>query len=147
MLQRRCRAGFVVLLRACRRPTCYASRVLAAPPDRLEVAVKHLLLALALTLVAGPLVAGQAQAISRYTSTSMSCARVQATIQREGAVIMRWSSPRSGAPLFGRFVTWNENCGNRMRPQRAFIPAADTQSCPVLECQRWDPEDGFLFLR
>jgi len=109
--------------------------------------VKHLLPALALALVASQLMAGPAQAINRYTSTSMSCARVQATIEREGAAIMRWASPRTGAPLFGRFVTWRENCGNRMLPQRSFIPASDTDSCPVLECQRYDPEDDFFLFR
>ena len=54
---------------------------------------KTVWLALALTLL--PL---QAQAISRYNSTSMSCAQVRATVRAEGAVIMRWRSSRSGVP-------------------------------------------------
>ncbi|MBX3570483.1 MAG: hypothetical protein KF914_20655 [Rhizobiaceae bacterium] len=104
--------------------------------------MKHLLLALVLTLVAG-----EAHAINRYTSTSMSCERIQATIAREGAAIMRYKSLRSGVPLYGRFVTWREECGNRMLPQRTFIPSSDTPKCPVLECQRFDPDDALIFFR
>lgn len=93
------------------------------------------------------LVAGEAHAINRYTSTSMNCNNIRATIAREGAAIMRYTSPRTGVPLYGRFVTPREQCGNRMAPQRAYIPASDTDSCPVLECQRFDPDEQFLLMR
>ena len=60
--------------------------------------MKSLLLALCLSLLAA-----EAQAISRYNSTSMSCDEVQARVYGEGAVILRYRSRRDPSlPLYGR---------------------------------------------
>lgn len=99
--------------------------------------MKRMLIALPLVLAAA-----DAGAISRYTSTSMSCARVHATIQREGAAIMRYRSTRNPAlPLYGRFVAGNGWCEADELAQSTTIPAADTKQCRVLECQHVDLED------
>ncbi|WP_442582742.1 hypothetical protein ACSBOB_12675 [Mesorhizobium sp. ASY16-5R] len=104
--------------------------------------MKTVLLAVALTLVTG-----EAFAISRYNSMSMSCGEVQARIDREGAAIMRYRS-RSGAPLYGRYVSDIRFCPSSMRPEYRYIPSADTSQCQVLECQYFDlDDDPFLFGR
>lgn len=104
--------------------------------------MKTVLLAVALTLVTG-----EALAISRYNSMGMSCDEVQARIDREGAVIMRYRS-RSGAPLYGRYVSDIRFCPSSTRPEFRYIPSADVGQCPVLECQYYDLDDDlFIFGR
>jgi hypothetical protein len=95
-------------------------------------------LALAVTLL--PL---QAQAISRYNSTSMSCAQVRGTILAEGEVIMRWRSSR-GIQRYGRFVAHDGFCPTAEIAEWSYIPSADRQSCPVWECKQYSPEDDFF---
>ena len=63
--------------------------------------MKPLLLALCFSLAAA-----EAQAISRYNSSSMSCAEVQATVRGEGAAILRYRSTRNPSlQLYGRYVS------------------------------------------
>ena len=51
------------------------------------------------------LLAAEASAINRYQTTSMSCAKIKAILNNEGAAILRWQSTRNpGLPLYGRFV-------------------------------------------
>ena len=89
-----------------------------------------------------------AQAISRYTSTSMSCDKVQATLSREGAAIMRYTSTRvAGMPLYGRYVSDRRFCKSDETTSRVSIPAADTKSCAVRECKLIDRDYGTIFLR
>jgi hypothetical protein len=87
----------------------------------------------------------EAEAISRYNSTSMSCAQIQATIRSEGAAIMRWRSPQSGVQRYNRFVAHGGFCPTAERAERAFIPSADRQSCPVWECRQYSPDDRDFF--
>ena len=77
----------------------------------------------------------QAQAISRYTSTSMSCDEVKATIKREGAAIMQYQSKRvAGLPLYNRYVRDRTFCPGDQTTQTTYIPAAGGKSCPVRKC-------------
>lgn len=92
------------------------------------------------------LLSAEAHAISRYTSTSMSCDRVRATVRAEGAVILRWQG-NSGAPRFGRFVAHGGFCESGTRAETSYVPASDRRSCPVYECKYWSPDDDFLFRR
>lgn len=80
------------------------------------------------------LFAGEAHAISRYTTTGMNCAAIQAALQREGAAILQWRSAR-GLPLYGRFVSDRRYCQMEERAEIAHVPAADG-SCPVRRCAR-----------
>jgi hypothetical protein len=94
------------------------------------------------------LVSVEAHAISRYNSTSLSCGEARAIIRDEGAAIMRWTSTRNpGLPLYGRFVYHDGFCPESYRAETSFIPTADRNSCPVLECKPFSPEDDFRFFR
>jgi hypothetical protein len=82
------------------------------------------------------LLAGEAHAVSRYTTANMNCASIQAALQREGAAILHWSSSRNpGLPLYGRFVANRRYCQMAERAEIAHVPAADG-SCPVRRCAR-----------
>jgi hypothetical protein len=88
-------------------------------------------IAIALSLV---LTAAQASAISRYDIGNMSCSKVQATIQSEGAAILRYRSPRTGTTLHNRFVSNRRYCGSGEAAIRASVPTSDRASCPVSKC-------------
>ena len=90
------------------------------------------------------LVSFEAQAISRYNSTSMSCDRIRATVRSEGAVILRWQG-RSGAPRYGRFVAHGGFCESGTRAETSYVPSSDRRSCPVRECKYWSPDDDFIW--
>lgn len=94
--------------------------------------MKTVLLTACLTLVAA-----EAQAISRYDPTRMSCGKVQATIARQGAVILRYQSRRvPGLPLYDRYVQSQQFCTMGEVRTRAYVPSADAKSCPVYICKR-----------
>ncbi len=98
----------------------------------MKTVVKSILIATCLTLVAA-----EAQAISRYDPTRMSCDRVQGTIARQGAVILRYQSRRvPGLPLFDRYVASQQFCNIGEVRKRAYVPSADADSCPVYLCKR-----------
>lgn len=92
------------------------------------------------------LLATEAQAISRYNSTSMSCDSVRAALRSEGAAILRWRS-KSGVQRYGRFVVDGRFCESGTRAEITYVPSKDRQSCPVRECKYWDPEDDFIWWR
>lgn len=97
-----------------------------------------------LTALALLLVSLEAQAISRYNSTSMSCGEIKATVRAEGAVILRWRGNR-GIQRYGRFVAHGGFCESSTRAETSYVPASDRKSCPVYECKYYDPDDEFLF--
>jgi hypothetical protein len=90
------------------------------------------------------LVSFEAQAISRYNSTSMSCGEIKATVRAEGAVILRWRG-NSGIQRFGRFVAHTGFCSGGERAEISYVPSADRRSCSVRECKYWDPDDDIIF--
>lgn len=73
-----------------------------------------------------------AMADPAYTITNMSCSKVQATVQSNGSVILRWRS-KSGAPLYDRFVSDRRFCYSGEVITFASVPAAD-KSCNVKKC-------------
>jgi len=75
-----------------------------------------------------------AQAINRYTSTSMTCSGVAAAINRDGAAIMRYTS-KSGALRYDRYVRNRNFCQPNETTQRAYIPTSDLSACPVNRCK------------
>jgi hypothetical protein len=78
------------------------------------------------------LVSNEAQAISRYNSTNMSCDEVRATIAGDGEAIMHYRSRRDPSlQLYGRYVRNRLFCKHDEIAERKYIPAADTRSCPV----------------
>ena len=104
--------------------------------------MKRAIIVTALLLAAVP-----SHAISRYTSTSMGCAEVRATIWADGAAIMRYNSTRNPRlPLYNRYVRNDLFCGHDEYAKTVFIPAADTRQCPVYECEKVEIDD-FPFFR
>ena len=89
--------------------------------------MRKLLLAGAMMLAAFPAVAEPT-----YTISNMSCANVQAAVQGNGSVILRWRS-RSGMPLYGRYVSDRRFCRSGEIITFASVPAAD-RSCSVKKC-------------
>jgi hypothetical protein len=82
------------------------------------------------------LVSAEALAISRYSSQSMTCERIQTAIEREGAAILRYGSTRTpGLPLYDRYVANGTYCGYGESAETTSIPASDTHSCLVLVCK------------
>lgn len=80
-------------------------------------------------------VSGEAQAISRYNATSMSCGTIRAKVESEGAAIFRWKQPPN-IDRFDRLVAHTGYClwGELATP--TDIPSADNKHCMVLNCQR-----------
>ncbi len=95
-------------------------------------AVRSTILAVAAGL---SLLAVEAHAISRYTSTSMTCSKVKAIISRDGAAIMQHRSPRTGLPLYDRYVKNRLFCPGGQTTDRAYIPTSDLPACPVNRCE------------
>lgn len=87
-------------------------------------------------------VATEAQALGRFSSDRMACARVQQTIRADGAAIVSYTSRRSN-PLYDRFVRNAQFCQGGEVTETVYIVAADTQSCPVLHCQEYEPPFDF----
>ena len=88
-------------------------------------------------IVAALLLAGEAWAISRYQTTSMNCARVQAALKSEGAAILRYPAPDNPSlQLYDRYVYDGRMCSQSQRAVTKQVPAADTKSCAVRKCQR-----------
>ena len=70
-----------------------------------------------------------------YNPTKMLCADLKQTIFKEGAVILRWTSPTAGVPRYGRYVSNSAFCnmGDRARPN--LVPTKDKKSCGVSDCR------------
>ena len=78
--------------------------------------------------------ATEASAISRYMSTSMTCAEVQARIGHEGAVILQHRSPRTGIVLYDRYVKNRLFCPAGQTTEWKSVPTSDRPSCRVYRC-------------
>jgi hypothetical protein len=100
-----------------------------------------LTIALAAMTLAAP-----AHAISRYNSQGMSCNAVQAAVQREGEVILRWRSARNPTlPLYDRYVSGGRFCAVGEVAVGSSVPTRDDRSCYVLKCSSYEREDVFPF--
>jgi hypothetical protein len=85
---------------------------------------------------------GEAEAISRYVTTSMSCDAVQSRVAGEGAAILRYQSTRNPSlPLYGRYVSDNRFCEYGEVSVPAYVPTNDVRSCRVNKCERPDYDD------
>jgi len=84
------------------------------------------------------LLASEALAISRYQTTSMSCARVQAAVNADGQAILRYPAPDNPSlVLYDRYVRDSTQCTSRsQRAELQSVPAADTPKCRVRKCVR-----------
>jgi hypothetical protein len=93
--------------------------------------MKRLIVASLLVLAAFP-----AHAISRYNSMGMSCAAAQDHIAREGAVILRYRSPRHpNLTLYNRYVVDARFCALGEGTVVDAVPTRDNPQCVVLMCR------------
>ncbi|HEY6630850.1 MAG TPA: hypothetical protein VIZ90_05310 [Rhizobiaceae bacterium] len=88
-------------------------------------------------IVAVLVLAGEAWAIERYQTTSMSCARVQAALNSDGQAILRYPARDNPSLVrFDRYVRDRTFCGASQRADLQSVPAADTPNCRVRKCVR-----------
>lgn len=101
-------------------------------------------------VVAATLAVGTApaQAISRVETTKTDCSVIRATLIREGAAILRYTSKR-GLPIYDRYVSSSLMCESPSIGVWARVPARDTNSCRVIRCDPHaaDDDDGLLNFR
>lgn len=88
-----------------------------------------------------------ADAISRYWSTTMTCAALNATVQREKAVLFRWQSHLTGNTLYGRFVVNDNYCLPSEMVGTLWIPSSDKAKCALNQCVHRDMDDDLLLRR
>jgi len=98
---------------------------------------------LAATLVAS---AGSANAISRVETTKTDCGAIRATLIREGAAILRYTSKR-GLPIYDRYVSSSLLCQSPSVGVWASVPARDTGSCRVIACDAKASDDDLIRFR
>ena len=80
------------------------------------------------------LVASEASAAPRYDIASMSCAEVQALIEKDGAAILRYPSKRIlSLPIYDRYVKGQKFCETG-KWRAARRPTSDQKYCPVTKC-------------
>lgn len=92
--------------------------------------------------------AGSAHAISRVETMKNDCSAIRATLIREGAAILRYTSKR-GLPLYDRYVSSSLMCESPSVGVWARVPARDTKSCRVIRCDphAGNDDDGLLNFR
>jgi hypothetical protein len=96
---------------------------------------------IAVLTIAAATLAEPAAAISRYNSTALTCDQVRQRVINERAVILRYPSTRvKNMTLYDRYVTRNAQCAPHEYAERAYVPTRDTDRCPVLNCQDFDPD-------
>src|SRR5262245_63556601 len=78
--------------------------------------------------------ATDASAISRYDIGNMTCDRVRAIVQSEGAAVLRYRSPQNGILLYDRFVSDRTYCRRTQDIDQVGLPTSDRGSCPVYKC-------------
>jgi len=84
--------------------------------------------------------AGPAGAITRVETTKHDCSAIRATLIREGAAILRYTSKR-GLPLYDRYVSSSLMCESPSVGAWARVPARDTKSRRVIRCDPHGADD------
>lgn len=78
----------------------------------------------------------EASAQPGRSSVAFSCNQIRAIVNAEGAALFYWPTRPRERWNFGRFVSYGQRyCDPHETAETAFIPAADTATCPVLECR------------
>lgn len=89
----------------------------------------------AIPVLAALLIAGPAHAIERYTSTTMSCARIQSVLNSGGAAILQYPARDNPSLMrFDRYVANRASCEPFQVTARASVPSSDRSSCRVYRC-------------
>lgn len=75
----------------------------------------------------------EASAIVRYMIQDMTCAEIQAAIERDGAAIL-FRKSASGVSVYDRYVADQTFCPAGNIISQDSVPAADTGRCRVNRC-------------
>ena len=86
---------------------------------------------------------GPASAISRIETRKTDCSALRAVLVREGAAILRHTSPK-GLPIYDRYVSSSLLCPGNSIGVWASVPARDTKSCRVIACDANASDDDDL---
>jgi len=81
-----------------------------------------------------------AHAVSRYVSTSMTCADIQATIRNERQAILAWRDVKTNLPRYGLYIANRSVCKPGYGTDRVYVPASDKKQCLVRRCIPFDLE-------
>jgi hypothetical protein len=99
---------------------------------------------LILATAAMAIFACEALAISRYQTMRRACDEVQAAVEDEGAVILRWRSRRDPSlPIYGKYVSDSRFCETNEVATFSTVPTADTRACTVRKCIAREPMRRF----
>jgi hypothetical protein len=89
--------------------------------------------------VAVLLTAVEASAQERFDITGMTCAEVQALLEREGKAILRYQSTFNlSLPLYDLYVSGQKECEPGEVAVRKGVPTTDKEYCPVYRCVESD---------
>jgi len=94
------------------------------------------MLKLGIAVLALAVSASAAHAISRYDTPRLSCERIQSILKSEGTVILRYPSPRGAGTLYDTYVANGSRCTSGGYGRLATVPAVDTKSCKVFQCNK-----------
>lgn len=100
---------------------------------------KHYQFAAGLVLLLA-LVPDAAHAVSRYVSTTMTCAQIQATIRNERQAIFAWRDVKTNVPRYGLYIANRSVCKPGYGTDRVYVPASDQKLCLVRRCISFDLE-------
>jgi hypothetical protein len=80
------------------------------------------------------LAAAPAGAVSRYDTQRMSCATIQAALDRDSPAILRFQSKQSpGVPIYNLYVGCSQDCEGLQVARTRSVPASDGP-CQVIQC-------------
>ncbi len=75
-------------------------------------------------------------AMNQYNTNTMSCSEVQAAVQRDGQVQLRFISPDDPLQtLYDAFVSNSSYC-NARATKYTYVPTRDRAKCKVRQCKR-----------
>ncbi|MBW8636547.1 hypothetical protein K1W69_05030 [Hoeflea sp. WL0058] len=76
-----------------------------------------------------------ANAMSRYDATSHTCVKIQAILKLEGAVVLRYPSPRDyKLTLYETYASDSGQCEYGQFAKPSWVPSQDKKRCRVRVC-------------
>jgi hypothetical protein len=88
------------------------------------------------------LLVGEATALEKHKSMSMTCEEAKAALQSDGKALMMYPSKVDGMMRYGMFVAGRQMCKNQQIAIRSKVPASDTKNCIVVQCSQYGRSVG-----
>ena len=114
------------------------------PERRRNGPVRWMALSAAIVALGLTLSSTGADAISSYNSASTSCGAIKSAVNRLGAILVMWTSSRTGNLNYKRIVRNAGYCNANQTTAATSVPAANTKRCTVYHCvsrRAYDPFD------